>query len=222
VSDGPKVKICGLTRSADARLADDLGADYVGVVVSAGFSRSVQPERLGEVVAGTRAFRVAVLVDEAPEAAAALARTMGAAVLQLHGDESVAVVRALRSEGDWRLWKAVRAQSLEDVSRAVDRFADCVDGLLVEGWRDGVIGGAGAKLLLDPDSVRGAIPHHLEFVLAGGLAPDSVSVSVSRFRPDVVDVSSGVEASIGVKDPILMRTFFASVRIPTDLPDVEP
>lgn len=222
MSEGPKVKICGLTRNADARLADELGANFLGVVASAGFSRSVRQERLAEVVAGTRASRVAVLVDEAPEAAAALARTMGAAVLQLHGDESVAVVRALRSEGDWRLWKAVRAQSLEDVSRAVDRFADCVDGLLVEGWRDGVIGGAGARLALDPDSVRSAIPTHLDFVLAGGLTPESVSVSVSRFRPDIVDVSSGIEGSIGVKDAILMRTFLASVRIPTDVPRQEP
>ena len=80
-------------------------------------------------------------------------------------------------------------------------------GLLLEGWREGVVGGAGARLMLPPDSVREAVPPGVTLILAGGLTPDSVAEAARLFRPDVVDVSSGVESSPGRKDPALVRGF---------------
>ncbi|HKJ01601.1 MAG TPA: hypothetical protein VJ997_04075, partial [Longimicrobiales bacterium] len=85
----PAVKICGLRRREDVRAADDLGAAYLGVVVTAGFGRSVEPAAAAALLAGVRAVPVAVMVDEAPAAAAALGNGLGAGVLQLHGREPV-------------------------------------------------------------------------------------------------------------------------------------
>jgi phosphoribosylanthranilate isomerase len=209
---GPRVKLCGLTRRDDVLLADGLGADYLGLVLSRGFGRSVEPAAGPALVHGTKATKVAVLVDETADDAESLALTVGAGVIQLHGDESEAVLRELRDRGPWTLWKSVRARSLGDVQRAVDRFADLADGLLVEGWREGVVGGGGAVLELSPQAVRAAIPQGVAFVLAGGLAPGTVADAVALFLPDVVDVSSGIEAIPGRKDPELARAFVRAAR----------
>ena len=118
---------------------------------------------------------------------------VGAGVIQLHGEEPPSVLAELRSRGPWKLWKAVRARAVEDIERAVERYADYADGILVEGWKEGVVGGGGARLDLGSEGVRDLIPERLDFILAGGLDPDTVGDAVKAFRPHVVDVSSGVE-----------------------------
>lgn len=210
--EGPRVKICGLMRREDVLVADAAGAAYVGVVMSEGFGRSVEPTRAAGLVAGTRAARVAVLVDETPDSAERAARTLDADVLQLHGTEGPDVLEELRDRGPWTLWKAVRARSLDDVQRTVERYASVADGVLVEGWKDGSLGGGGARLGLDPDAVRRLIPDSLDFVLAGGLDAETVAEAVRRFRPDVVDVSSGVERELGAKDSEAVRAFAMAAR----------
>ncbi len=210
--DGLRVKICGLTTNEDARSAERLGADLLGVVLTPGFGRSVPVGSAGGVVAGTRVPRVAVLVDPSPEDAEAAATAIDATVLQLHGDEGPELVREIRSRGAWVLWKAVRARSLADVERVVESLGPQVDGILVEGWREGVVGGAGVVVDLDPVAVRGAIPGALDLILAGGLQPTTVSDAVARFRPDVVDVSSGVESTVGRKDAGLVEAFIAAAK----------
>lgn len=206
------MKICGVTRGADARAAQRAGADYVGLILTPGFGRSVTPEAAAALVAGVSIARVAVVVDETPTRAARAARSVGAAVVQLHGDEGRETVRALRQLGDWAVWKAVRARSLDDLRSVVDDVGDLVDGILVEGWKKGVMGGGGVRLALDPDEVRSAIPDGVAFVLAGGLEPGSVAAAVARFRPDVVDVSSGVEAQRGVKSEESVDAFVRAAR----------
>ena len=106
----------------------------------------------------------------------------------------------------------MRARSVEDVERVVDRYGAVADGILVEGWREGVVGGGGAMLSVQPAAVRPAITEELDFVLAGGLAPGNVAEAVALLRPDVVDVSSGIEAALRRKDPDLVRAFIDAVR----------
>jgi phosphoribosylanthranilate isomerase len=212
VGEGLRVKICGLTRREDVAAADRAGADYIGVLLSAGFGRSVDLRGVAELVAGTRARKVAVLVDETPQAAAAAATALGADVLQLHGAEDPGVLRGLRARGAWTLWKAVRARSLDDVQRTVEEYGNVADALLVEGWKEGSLGVGGVRLGLDPARVRALIPGGLDFVLAGGLGPETVADAVVAFRPDVVDVSSGVELEMGVKDHALVEAFVRAAR----------
>ena len=208
----PLVKICGLTRNEDARFAQKAGADYVGVVLSQGFGRSV-PEGGGErVLDGVTVPRVAVTVDESPEVNMALARSIGASVIQLHGSESEETARALKNAGAWSIWKAVRAREAGDVQRVIDDFEESLDGVLVEGWRKGAIGGAGLKLGVDPAALNGVLTRSVSFALAGGLTPESVADYVARFGPDVVDVSSGVEREPGLKDPDRVEAFIRAAR----------
>jgi len=211
VAERPLVKICGLARREDALAADRAGADYLGVVLSAGFRRSVEPARASALVEGTRALKVAVLVDEHPDAAEAAALALGAAVLQLHGDEEPSLLAALKERGPWALWRAVRARSLDDIRRTVERYHGVADGILVEGG-EGALGVGGARLELDADRVRDLLPEGLDFVLAGGLDADTVAEAVRRFEPDVVDVSSGVERERGAKDHALVEAFVLAAR----------
>jgi len=208
----PLVKICGITNRSDALFADSLGADYVGVILSNGFGRSVPPDRAGSIVVDLRAPTVAVLVDEQPSEAAARAHQIGASVIQLHGSEGRDTVSAIRDLGEWMLWKAVRARSVDDVRRAIDVLGDLVDGVLVEGWRRGVTGGGGVRVEMDAHELRHSVPKHLTFGLAGGLNAGNVAEAVARFSPDVVDVSSGIERELGVKDHELVRAFIEAAR----------
>lgn len=211
MGDHLRVKICGVTRREDALAVEAAGADYLGMILSAGFSRSVDLAAAPAIVDGVTTMTVAVLVGEEAEAAEAAARAIGAGVIQLHGEEDPSVLADLHTRGAWKLWKAVRARSGEDVARTVEMYADVADGILVEGWRDGIVGGGGARVSLDPAEVRALVPEQLDFVLAGGLTPDSVADAVAAFEPDVVDVSSGVERAVGEKDVDLVSRFVAAV-----------
>jgi phosphoribosylanthranilate isomerase len=208
----PLVKICGLTRNVDARFADEAGADYLGLIMTEGFGRSVTKDVAAAVVKGVLALKVAVTVNESVKKNADLADAIGASIIQLHGNESVAVARSLKNAGDWSIWKAVRAKTTEDVQRVVEDFGELVDGILVEGYRDGAVGGSGLTLELDPDALSVAKRSTLSVVLAGGLTPTSVAGAVARYSPDVVDVSSGVEVKRNVKDPRKVEAFIQKVR----------
>lgn len=210
---GPRVKICGLTVNEDAVGAERLGADYLGVVLTPGFGRSVPVASASAVVAGTSTSKVAVLVDASGAEAEEAATAIGALVVQLHGDEGPDQVEELRGRGEWRVWKAVRARTMTDIRRAVDTFGPLVDGILVEGRKEGVVGGGGVRVALEPEAVREAVPPDLQLILAGGLTPSTVPSVVARFRPDVVDVSSGVERAQGRKDLELVRAFIRAARV---------
>lgn len=212
MADRVRVKIDGLTRREDALAVERAGADYVGFILSPGFSRSVALPEAAALVEGVELPRVAVLVDPAVDEAEAAAVAVEASVIQLHGEEPPELLAALRGLGEWELWKAVRARTAQDVEDAVTRYANVVDGILVEGWKEGVVGGGGVKLRVDPAVVRSLIPEELDFILAGGLTPDTVAEAVAAFRPDLVDVSSGVERVLREKDHDLVTRFVAEVR----------
>jgi phosphoribosylanthranilate isomerase len=208
-----RVKICGVRRPEDARHAALAGADYVGAILSPGFGRSVEPEAAARFLDGLDAVLVAVTVDAGPEAAAGAARAAGAGVIQLHGDEPPETLRALRDEGDWRLWKAVRIREKDDVVAALERWAEVADGLLLDGFRAGRAGGSGTAFPWEAlEGVRTQVPQALMLVVAGGLTPENVAEAVRRLSPDVVDVSSGVEAAPGSKDPERIRSFVERAR----------
>ena len=81
-----RVKICGLMRNEDALIADRAGADYLGVILSRGFRRSVALEECAAIVEGTKSLKVAVVVDEDPDGTESAAYRVGASVIQLHGN----------------------------------------------------------------------------------------------------------------------------------------
>lgn len=207
------VKICGLTRAEDARHASASGADYLGAILSRGFPRSVAPSVAGAFATAGAPPLVGVLVDPELDDALALAGAAGAAVLQLHGEEPPSLLDELRGVGGLTVWKAVRPRTAEELRRAVERYAEHADGLLLDGWHPDRTGGAGTRFDWELAArLREEIPSRLTLIVAGGLHPDNVASAVEALSPDVVDVSSGVESTPGRKDPRKVEAFIRAAR----------
>jgi phosphoribosylanthranilate isomerase len=197
----------------DARQAARAGADFLGAILSAGFPRSIAAETARGFADPLGPPLVAVLVNETPPAAAAIGEAAGAAVLQLHGDESPGMVEELRALGDWTLWKVIRPRERDDLRRAIERYGEHVAGLLLDGWHPTSRGGTGTRLAWQlVEAVRDELPDGVLLILAGGLTSENVAEAVRRVRPDVVDVSSGVESAVGRKDPARVERFIRAAR----------
>lgn len=208
-----RTKICGITRVEDAGLAGRAGADFVGAILTEGYRRSVAPEFAARYPEESGCRLVGVTVDEPVDRLVDLAERAGVSVLQLHGDEEPGLLTTLRARGGWELWKAVRVRSAEAVLSALDRYAGVADGVLLDGWHPEHRGGSGVRFpwdLIEP--VRDRFPAGVRFIAAGGLQPDNVAEAVRRLRPDVVDVSSGVEITHGIKDAARVRAFIRNAR----------
>ncbi|HAW89233.1 MAG TPA: N-(5'-phosphoribosyl)anthranilate isomerase [Gemmatimonadetes bacterium] len=207
------VKICGITTPEDALVAQELGADYLGMILSQGFSRSILPDEAVDIGLVAETPLVAVLVDESLDEAQRIAELSGTSVIQLHGEENVEYVEELRRRGMWTIWKAVRVRDPEDVTRAVEGLGTSVDGLLLDGWHPDRPGGSGVSFSWEGVRVmRDQIPSALKVIVAGGLTPGNVADAVRVLRPDVVDVVSGVELNIRRKDPELIGAFVRNAR----------
>lgn len=208
----PRFKICGLTDPLDARAAEEAGASYVGAVLAEESPRRISPTEASRISEAVSIPLVLVTVDLEPARAAAAATIAGADGIQLHGHESPAAVEELRGRGEWELWKAVRVRSGDDVRRAVERFGSIVDLLLLDAWHPRKLGGTGVALQWeDLASARDEAPREGRLGVAGGLSPENVARAIAILRPDLVDVSSGVEASPGVKDHDRIRRFAREV-----------
>ena len=212
-SGAPRVKYCGLGRPEDVAAAADAGGSYAGLVLAES-PRRLTPEAAARLAREARRRGLApvgVFVDRPGAEVRRLAGELDLAVVQLHGSEAPEVCEELRASG-LEVWKAVRPRSPEELEEMVLRHGESADALLVEGWSAERAGGTATAFPLRwlEAGSGGARPARL--VLAGGLDPENVGEAVRRVRPDVVDVSSGVEGVPGRKDGERMRAFGRAVR----------
>ncbi len=199
----PRVKICGLTRREDAELAARLGADYLGVIFAAKSPRCVTPEQAREVLDFAPRPPVIGVFVNAPRAEIERAfEIAGLAGVQLHGEESPADCVGLPG---YRI-KAFRVKDASSFARVDDYDTDAV---LCDTHVKGAHGGTGQTF---DHGLVADLARRRPLFLAGGLGPDNVVGAIERVRPFAVDVSSGVEAAPGRKDPAKVENFFANLR----------
>jgi phosphoribosylanthranilate isomerase len=205
----PEIKFCGMTREQDIRQAVALGARYIGVVFAEG-PRMVHVDRARDLLRTVPrdVGRVGVFGRDAePAAIADVARAAGADVIQLHGDPDEDAVVRVRQHFAGGVWAVLRVRGHTVPGLATDLF-DAADAVVLDAYSPTSLGGTGVALpwaeLADAvATVRG----RGRLVLAGGLRPETVAQAVRALRPDIVDVSSGVEVSPGVKDHGKLRAF---------------
>jgi phosphoribosylanthranilate isomerase len=201
-----RIKICGLTRAQDIAAAAEAGADALGFNCFPGSPRFVALDSLAALGALVPAFVTPVLLFvNAP--AAVVRRAIDAvphAILQFHGDESEAdclqfgrpYLRALGVSTELRLLDCERA-----FGSALALLADAP-----------AAGYGGSGKVFDWSRIPPPAERRKPLVLAGGLNADNVGAAIAQVRPAAVDVSSGVEAAKGIKDPVRVREFIAAVR----------
>jgi phosphoribosylanthranilate isomerase len=205
------VKICGLTRSVDAEFADAAGASYLGVIFAGG-PRERTPEEARATLSGRRARKVGVFANQSPSDIAAIASLVGLDVLQLHGASDPQRIADVRAATGLEIWAVVRTATgiLPD---DVEEIADTADALLVDAMSSSQLGGTGLTIpwIQLGESLDAMTAGH-RIVLAGGLTAENVGEAIDYVSPMVVDVSSGVESSPGIKDQKLVRAFIAAAR----------
>lgn len=195
------VKVCGLSTPESVRAAVGAGADALGFVLTRS-PREVAPDTVRELLAAVPAGLPAVGVFRHETAGDAVARALEAGLdwVQLHGDRSPADVRTVHDAG----LKLIRAVTMASDPSA---FADWGEELLLI---DAAVPGSGEAW--DYASVRALGLQGRSWLLAGGLDPDNVAAAAAAAGAWGVDVSSGVEAARGVKDPARIVAFVAAAK----------
>ena len=198
----PLIKICGLTRPEDARLAVALGATHIGAVRTESSPRWVSAAHARDVFAAAegKAETVFVFKDIPVRQVIEDAKVSGARGVQLY-DASDDDVRALASEG----YRVYRVYRMEQDSSSLPRFEpppnEAQPALLDVGG-----GGSGRRFdwtLLGERAPRATF-------IAGGIRPDNVR-ALLKHRPYGIDLASGVESAPGVKDGTKLRALFEEV-----------
>jgi len=197
-----RVKICGVTDAADAAAAAEAGAAFAGLILVPGTPRAVTLGAAAAAADGLAIPAVGVFRNEKPLAVAQAAQALGLHAVQLHGDEDALYMRGLRSllpEGV-EIWAAAAVGAAAPEPRAgADRIV-----------YDSGAGGTGRTF--DWERLAGR-PELGEAILAGGLNPGNARAAAT-VGAWALDVSSGVEASPGRKDPAKLAAFFEALRVP--------
>ncbi|MCX7568872.1 phosphoribosylanthranilate isomerase [Tumebacillus sp. DT12] len=202
-----RIKVCGLKTREAVEQAAALPIDYVGFVFAKS-KRQVTAEQARDLLADLpRSFQaVGVFVDAAMDDLLFTAETAGLDVLQLHGEESPAFCRELRERSGRAVWKAWGVRG-DHGDQQVAEYADAVDAVLLDNAR----GGTGQTFSWTSIPALAASLPGVPLFVAGGLHPGNVEELISRYRPDGIDVSSGVESD-GVKDPEKITDFVMRAR----------
>jgi phosphoribosylanthranilate isomerase len=199
------VKICGVTRHADAQTAAHLGAHALGFVFCAKSPRNIASASAAELVKALPPFVTAVglFVNPTVREVENVLRDVPLNLLQFHGEETPEFCAQFGAP----YIKAARVKAGFDLLQYAQLYG-AARGLLLDAFVDGTHGGTGTAF--DWSLIPRGLP--LPVILSGGLNPANVADAIRRVAPWAVDVSSGVEASAGIKDPQKIAAFMKEVR----------
>ncbi|RUL78303.1 phosphoribosylanthranilate isomerase [Dyella choica] len=200
-----RIKCCGMTRIEDALLAAELGADAIGVVLTAHSKRQVSLQQARTIVEAMPPFvtTVALCMDDEASFVQEVIDVVRPSMLQFHGSESDEWCKQFGQP-------YLKAIAMGEGAAALYQLRDHphAAALLLDGHGLGEAGGSGKSFdwSLMPRDLRQPL------ILAGGLNAANVATAIRVARPWAVDVSSGIESAAGIKDADKMREFIAAVR----------
>ena len=200
-----KVKICGITNLPDGLAAAEAGADAIGFIFSEQSPRRVALETAAGIIRALPPFivKVGVFVNAPTDLVYRAIGGCGLSLLQFHGDETpeYCLQFGLMS------MKAFRIRDAESL-RALSAYR--TDAWLLDAFSADKPGGTGERFNWDLAVQAQGLGRPI--FLAGGLTPENVGDAIRKVKPYAVDVSSGVEAAPGKKDPAKVRAFIQAVR----------
>ncbi|UAW99727.1 phosphoribosylanthranilate isomerase [Halopseudomonas nanhaiensis] len=200
-----RVKICGITRPEDALAAAGAGADAIGLVFYPGSPRHVSPDAAARIVKALPPFvtSVGLFVDAGEADVREVLRQVPLDLLQFHGDEP----DEFCSRFGVPYMKALRVRPGDDLDALAAQWPGAC-AILLDAYKPGMPGGTGERF----DWSMIPASRSWTLVLAGGLDASNVRQAIDLARPWAVDVSGGVEADKGIKDPEKINAFVQEVK----------
>lgn len=203
------MKLCGITRLEDARLAAAAGAWAIGVIFAEESPRMVDIGVASEIGAAMRRqVEVAgVFLNSPLDEVIELADLCSLTMVQLHGAEGPTYCAEVAHRTGLKVVKAARVRDRASV-QALRAFRVAVDYHLLDAYVEGSHGGTGQTFPWDLAKERGNGP---PVILSGGITPDNVGEAIAGVHPFAVDSASGTESAPGVKDPAKVEALMRAV-----------
>lgn len=204
-----EVKVCGITTLEDARFIAGALADYLGFIFYPGSPRFIEPAKAGAIINWIEGpYKVGVFVNQPLDDVNRIVKETGIDVVQLHGNESPEycslidspVIKAIHISEDTEPGK---------LEKEISNYSSIVDYLLFDTKVSGQWGGTGKTF---DWSLLNSLTKDLPYFLSGGLNVANVNMAIETVKPDIVDLSSGLEESPGLKDFDKVEQFFELMR----------
>ena len=202
-----KIKICGINDEKSALASRD--ADYIGLVFFNKSPRYINSKLAKRIISRLKGGpqKVGLFVNQSIDAVGRISKEVGLDIIQLHGDEDVAYMSKLKKKVNKPLIKAVPIKTREDINISQE-FKNFCDMILFDTKTNNQFGGTGTsfdwKLLKNFKTSK-------KWMLAGGLNINNIEKALKTAKPDIVDISSGVEKERGVKCEEKIRNFIKYV-----------
>ena len=197
------IKICGLTKTSQARSIAEFKINAIGVIGVKNSPRFVPEEEcikiFNEVEKVSSSIEKVLVIANAKleEVKCINNRSTPPSVIQLHGNESVDYCRELKNEfPSIKLWKAFRLKSINDLEKTI-QYEKNIDAILIDAWDNKSLGGTGNRV---PIELLLNKTFKAPWILAGGISAEIIPEIFSKLRPDGIDASSRLEISPGIKD----------------------
>ena len=220
---GVAVKICGITSSEDARVATNAGADFIGVIAEIeGSPRSVSIETAKQLISSSTAPVVLLLEKKQPDVIR-IANDLNPYAVQLIGHIEYTAVEHLKALIPCKIWKTMQIPqrdsaevSAAEIDSQIENYrAAGVDVIVLDTLvsHRGSIKKGGTGVTCDWSMAHQiVVSAPLPIFLAGGITPLNVREAIKAVQPQGIDVSSGVELSLGKKDPDKIIQLIRTVR----------
>lgn len=209
-----KVKICGITREEDLKMACNMGADAVGFVVGVPSSpRNLNVEAAKQLIRNVPIFvkSTVVIVPKSDGEVLDFYKRLKPDIIQIHGGKTLNVTFLREKLPETSLVRSLNIKSKELICVAIEELK-FFDAVMVDSYSSTKCGGTG---LTHDWSISKSIKEAINpkpLILAGGLTPQNVKEAIETVKPYAVDVSTGVESMPGVKDPKKVAAFIRKAK----------
>jgi len=209
------IKICGLTKTSQARSIAEFKINAIGVIGVKDSPRFVPEDEcikiFNEIEKVSSSIETVLVIanEKLDEVKCINNRSTPPSVIQLHGNESVDYCRELKNQfPKIKLWKAFRLKSINDLEN-INNYEKNIDAILLDAWDDKSLGGTGNRV---PIELLINKTFQSPWILAGGISAEIIPEIFSKLRPDGIDASSRLETSPGIKDIKKVESLVREIR----------
>jgi phosphoribosylanthranilate isomerase len=207
-----RVKICGVKRLETLQLLTELKVHYIGFIFAES-RRRISPQEAGRLLRSVDGHppAVGVFVNPTREELDRALSDVPLNVLQLHGNETPEFCREVRERYSLPVWKAIAVADEAAVTAAISRYVGTADAFLFDTYDPKLAGGTGKRFSWEHIPFLQERAAGTRCIVAGGIEESNVSELLCKYRPQMIDVSSGVETN-GEKDGEKIKRFIQRVR----------